>query len=396
MAEGWWLPGSEERRALDRRTLYDQRPSVSVIVPAFNEAAVVPNCVRSILASRYARLEVVLVDDGSTDETLAQLKELARTDRRVKVLTQANAGKGSALNKGITSSTGEVLMFVDADGIFCPNTIEEMLEGFIDDSVGAVCGDDRPVNIDRVQTRLLTIISHVGTGLVRRVLTVLRCLPIVSGNIGAFRRQMIEEIGGFREDTVGEDLELTWRVHRAGYQVRFQPRALVMAESPSTIRGLWKQRVRWARGLLQTLKIHADMVGNVRFGIFGLYLLLNTLTMVVVPLAQLAVLVLLPVGLWLGRDVLPSSLLAVVGFLGLLISLALILLALSFNKALRDLRHIWTLFCWPFYSVFVGLTMVAAPYLEATGQPAKWNKLQRTGVIDAVRAESLAELKVIR
>ena len=158
----------------------------------------------------------------------------------------------------------------------------------------------------------------------------------------------------------------------------------------------WKQRVRWARGLLQTLKIHAAMVGNVRYGVFGAYLLLNAVTMVIVPIAQMAVMVLLPFGIWLGRDVLPSSLLAIVAFLGLLISVGLVLLAVSINKAWRDLRHVWTLFCWPFYSVFVGLTMAAALYLEAAGRPARWNKLQRTGVIDAIGTEVLAGLKAVR
>ena len=95
------------------------------------------------------------------------------------------------------------------------------------------------------------------------------CLPIVSGNIGAFPAPSCEGRGLPRVDTVGEDLELTWRVHRAGYQVRFQPLALVRAESPSTVRDLWKQRVRWARGLLQTVRLQPRHHREPAYGVFG-------------------------------------------------------------------------------------------------------------------------------
>ena len=181
-------------------------------------------------------------------------------------------------------------MFVDADGIFSQNTVKRMLQGFTDQRTGAVCGDDRPVNLNRVQTRMLAFISHVGTGMVRRALTMIRCLPIVSGNIGAFPRRILEEIGPFREDTVGEDLELTWRVHKAGYRVVFAPRALVYAESPSTVRRSAPARPL-ARGLLQTMGVHKRMIGNLRHGQFGAYLLFNTITMVVLPVLQILVLV---------------------------------------------------------------------------------------------------------
>jgi cellulose synthase/poly-beta-1,6-N-acetylglucosamine synthase-like glycosyltransferase len=91
---------------------------------------------------------------------------------------------------------------------------------------------------------------------VRRALALINCLPIVSGNIGAFRRSVIDKTGPFLEGFIGEDLELTWRVHKAGFQVNFAPLAVVLAEVPSTVKDLWKQRVRWARGLLQTIRIH--------------------------------------------------------------------------------------------------------------------------------------------
>ena len=157
-------------------------------------------------------------------------------------ITKPNGGKASALNEGYQRSKGEILFFVDADGIFTPGTIDEMLKAFTSSKVGAVCGNDAPVNLDRLQTRLMCLQTHVGTGFVRRALAELNCLPIVSGNLGAFRRSVLEQVGivqanpfvavltqaweinrggPFRDGFIGEDLELTWRVHRAGYQVKF-------------------------------------------------------------------------------------------------------------------------------------------------------------------------------
>ena len=111
-----WFEVRAGRRRRETPTLLDERPSVSIIVPAFNEAAVIENCVRSIQLTGYDRYEVVLVDDGSTDNTAELMHGLAASDPRITVLTQANAGKGAALNLGIRQATGEVLMFVDADG----------------------------------------------------------------------------------------------------------------------------------------------------------------------------------------------------------------------------------------------------------------------------------------
>ncbi|MCP2265401.1 glycosyltransferase [Promicromonospora thailandica] len=357
-------------------------PSISVIVPAYNEGVVLDACVRSIARSDYPDFEIVCVDDGSTDDTYAQLRALADELPRVRALTQPNAGKGAALNRGVRHARGELLVLVDADGVFRPDTLREMVRAFGDPRVGAVCGDDRTVNLDRVQTRYLALVSHVGTGLVRRALDVLRCLPIVSGNTGAFRRDVLERTGPLREDTVGEDLELTWRVYRAGYRVAFAPRALVHAESPSTLRGLWKQRVRWARGLLQTVGHHRDMVGNPRYGIFGPYLALTVATQVLLPVVQVAAFVVLAVLAALGDTAtLPGTLWEVVLFTGLALSVVLLLVAVLLDRSPGDLRHVWTLPLWPFYSAMMSLVMLRAIWLELRRADNRWNKLDRTGTI---------------
>lgn len=362
--------------------LFASPPLVSVVVPAFEEEVLIVNCLESILRSEHPRLEVVCVDDGSSDGTLARMREIAARDPRVRALRQENAGKGAALNTGIAAARGEVLVLVDADGLFRPDTLTRLLRGFRNDRVGAVCGNDRPVNLDRVQTRLLALISHVGTGLMRRALDVLGCLPVVSGNLGAFRRDVLDEVGPLRTDTLGEDLELTWRVHRAGYGVAFAPDALVFAESPSTVRGLWRQRVRWARGLLQATTLHRRMIGNPRYGPFGVYLLYNTLAQVVGPFVQvlgaLALMILVVVD---GTDWLPESLVDWLLAVGLPLSVALLLLAVLLDRSPGDLRLGWTVVLWPLYSALMSFVVLDAARLELGNAENRWNKLERSGTV---------------
>ncbi len=372
----------EARRLRPRqRPLYWRRhPLVSVIVPAYNEGAVLDRCIRSILACAYPFKELILVDDGSTDDTLAIMRRYEHHPR-VTVIAKSNGGKASALNAGLRQARGEVLFFVDADGLFREDTIHAMLAGFEDATVGAVCGNDAPVNLDRIQTRLLCLLSHVGTGFVRRALSTINCLPIVSGNIGAFRREALERAGPFREGCIGEDLELTWRIHRAGYRVMFQPRALVYAESPSTLRGLWKQRVRWARGLLQTAWLHRDMFFRPRYGPIAFFLPLNVMNMAFFPLVQLGVLALLPLLALAGALPLRADLLLAIGWLGLGVACFTLLVALILDRAWRDLRFLYLAPLWIPYSIFLCLVAGRALLLEAQRREARWNKLERTGVV---------------
>jgi cellulose synthase/poly-beta-1,6-N-acetylglucosamine synthase-like glycosyltransferase len=385
-----WRRRRRRSRSLTDGTVFDEPPLVSIVVPAYNESIVIENCVRSILKSDYERYEAICVDDGSSDDTYARMQELVAGLPRVRAMTKPNGGKGSALNAGIAEAKGPVVMLVDADGVFGPDTISGMVRSFDDERIGAVCGNDRPVNLDRVQTRFLSLISHLGTGLMRRAMDETRCLPIVSGNIGAFRRDVLELTGPLREDTVGEDLELTWRIYRAGYRVAFSPHSLVYAESPSTFRGLWKQRVRWARGLLQTIAVHPKLIGNPRHGLFGLYLAFNAFTQVAVPVLQVGGVVVLVVLAATGDvGAVPVTFWAWVVFLGVPLSLALLLLALALDDAWHDLRFAWTLPLWPLYSAAMSGVMLHALWLELTKAENRWNKLDRTGVVSVAVDEEV-------
>ena len=153
------------------------------------------------------------------------------------------------------------------------------------------------------------------------------------------------------------------------------------AESPSTLKGLWRQRVRWARGMLQATRIHKNMICNPHYGAFGAYLLFNLLSMIIVPVAQIFVLLGMPIVIITDPDALPTTALGWVGFLGLALALVILIYSIALNRAWGDLRHIWVFPLWPIYSTLVGFTLGWAIILEVKGAEKNWNKLERTGTI---------------
>ncbi len=377
-----------ERRAAVRRRRGDsvelaRQPAVSVVVPAYNEEMVLQSCVESIIGAGYPNLEVLIVDDGSSDATRQIGQRLAADHPEVRYIYQDNAGKGAALNHGYRVSTGEFLFFIDADSVFTPQTVPAMLSAFYDEKIGAVCGDDRPVNLNRVLTRFLALITHVGTGLVRRAFDVLGVVPVISGNSGAFRRACLDDMARsnpghpLREDTVGEDLELTWQILTSPWKVVFAPDALVYAESPSSVRALYKQRTRWARGLLQSLQLYWRHLFDFSYPRFSCLLWFIVVTMVFTPVLQIVLLI-------LGVAQLPNADLSELGIIlgsGLLLSTVLLIITMVIAGSLRDLRHIWTLPLWPVYSLAMSFTMLSALLQELRRAEQVWNKPERTGVI---------------
>lgn len=371
------------RRKLDG----EFQPAVSVVVPAFNEEKVIANCVESILAADYSNKEVLLVDDGSTDGTLEVMRRFEGAPGVV-VLTQQNAGKAAALNNGLAHATGEFVLCVDADGMFRADTIRQMIEPFWDARVGAVCGNDSPINLNSLQTHLLSIMARVGTGFVRRALSEIDCLPIVAGNSGAFRRETLDKTGPFLDGFIGEDLELTWRVHRSGYKVKFQPRAVIYAEVPATVKSLWKQRVRWARGLLQTAYLHRSIMFRSRYGLFGWFLPLNYVRMVAVPLFQLVAIALMVLLAAIGQSPVPAGIVEMIIWVGLGVGALTAVFAIALDGAWLELKYLYVLPLWVPYSLLMSLVVLRAIILELRGGEAKWHKLDRSGVVsrnDVVR-----------
>jgi biofilm PGA synthesis N-glycosyltransferase PgaC len=361
-----------KRRALARLPAF--RGRVSVIVPAFQEERTIRDTVETVLASRWPDLEVVVVDDGSPDGTSEAVRDLADAGRIV-LVRQANAGKAAALNAGIARSTGEVVLYTDADSVFLPDTVAQMARWFGDPRVDAVCGNDAPLRPRTALQKLLVVTTHVGTGFVRRALSVLGCLPIISGNLGAIRRRVLDEIGGF-ERIWGEDLEITFRLHRHRKRIVFDPEPTVLAECPATFGALWRQRVRWVRSYLQIAFRFPDLFFRPAAWPFSFYLPVNFASMSIVPAAQLALLFLLPLAASEGwvRFRGPLDALA---WTGLAFFFAVAAYAIVLDRRPRDLRWlVHGLLIVPL-SFFYNAVVMHSWWKELRGAEARWDKLER-------------------
>ncbi len=248
-------------RAQRRREPSDEAssyaPPVSILVPAHNEQVGIERAIRSLAGSRYrGPLEVIVVDDGSTDATASIVQGLRLA--RVRLLRQANAGKAAALNRALSASRHEIIVTVDADTVFEPDTLALLVQRFREPDVGAISGNTKVGNRDGLIGRWQHIEYVMGFNLDRRMYEVLGCTPTVPGAIGAFRRQALADIGGVSGATLAEDTDITLDIGRFGWRVVYEARARAWTEAPSTVRGLYRQRSRWAYGTIQSMWKHRN------------------------------------------------------------------------------------------------------------------------------------------
>ena len=235
---------------------------VSVLIPAFNEARVIEASVRRILHSRDVHLEVIVIDDGSTDDTSAVVRAAFGIDPRVTLMTLANGGKAAALNAALTIARGDLIVALDADTQFEPETIALMARWFADPGIGAVAGNAKIGNAVNWITRWQQIEYVTAQNLERRALAALGAVTVVPGAVGAWRRTALDAVGGYPEDTLAEDQDLTIAIQRAGWRVACDTAAVAWTEAPETARALFKQRFRWAYGTLQCLWKHRGAIGR--------------------------------------------------------------------------------------------------------------------------------------
>jgi len=240
-------------------------PFVSVLVPAHNEAAVIARSVRAMLALDYPAFEVVVVDDGSTDGTLAALEQL-RADARLRIVVKrVNEGKAMALNDALPLTRGEIIMGLDADAEPDAQMLRHIVPHFESARVAAVTGNPRVRNTDSFCARLQAVEFSSIISLLRRAQRVWGRIVTVSGVVAAMRRSAIFDVGGYSPDMPTEDIELTWKLQKHFYDVRYEPRAVCWMTVPQGWRALFRQRLRWARGLMQVLHKHADVMRHWRY-----------------------------------------------------------------------------------------------------------------------------------
>lgn len=353
----------------------DRVPPIAILAPAFNEEVTIVESVNSLLALHYPDVEVIVINDGSSDDTLQQvisqfgLEPVDRYfDRTVAhapirglyaspripallVIDKENGGKSDALNAGINVARSPLFCSIDADSILESDALLRAVGPFVDnpDEVVAVGGTIRLANGCTVESgrvtgvrlprnflALVQIVEYLRAFLMARLaLSRMQALTVISGAFGLFRRRVALEVGGYSHGTVGEDMELVVKLHRhmrdgnKPYRIEFIPDPVCWTEAPEDIRVLGRQRARWQRGSLETFARHRDMLFNPRYGRigflgFGQILIVDVLGPVIELLGYVLVPLLWAVGL-LSIDYLLAYL-AITFTFGIFVSVATLIL----------------------------------------------------------------------
>ncbi|MFF3705484.1 glycosyltransferase [Streptomyces phaeochromogenes] len=347
---------------------------VTVLVPAYNEEAGIESTVRSLLASDYPELQIVVIDDGSTDRT-AELAE-GIEDPRVLVVRKPNGGKAAALNTGLGHASHDILVMVDADTVFEPDAIHHLVQPLAHPAVGAVSGNTKVGNRRGLLAKWQHLEYCFGFNLDRRMFEVLECMTTVPGAIGAFRRDALIGVGGVSDDTLAEDTDLTMALWRAGWRVLYEESAVAWTEVPTSLRQLWRQRYRWCFGTIQSMWKHRGAVLEMgvagRFGRRGLTYL--ALFQVALPLLAPVIDVFALYGV-LFLDPLTSA--------GVWFGFMAVQLVCAGYALKLDGERVRTLWWMPFqlvvYRQLMYLVVIQSVVAVLLGSRLKWQRMKRSG-----------------
>ena len=351
---------------------------ISVVVAAYNEAKVIAETLRALLATDYkGQIEVIVVDDGSRDETAAEVERIAQVDPRVRLLQQENRGKALALQRGLAAVHHGIVVFIDADTQCQGNTLPRLLEPFADAGVGAVSGHAKVGNLRSFIARCQALEYTCGFNLDRRAYNRWNCITVVPGAISAIRKDAIDEAGGLSLQTLAEDTDLTLSLHRYRQRIVYVPGAIAWTEAPESVRALARQRSRWAYGTLQCLWKHRDMVFNWNYRALGWFSLpsiwfFQIILVAVTPMVDLFLLASLPFGVWS----------AVMPFVIIFLAMDLILATLACILEREPIVRAWRILPMRLiYRPILSYCIWKAILRAVKGAWVGWGKLERTASV---------------
>jgi poly-beta-1,6 N-acetyl-D-glucosamine synthase len=353
-------------------------PFITIVVPAYNEGLVIKSAIGSLLELDYPHYEILVVDDGSTDDTYERAREMVNVSDRciVTVVTKNNGGKANALNTGMAHAKGDFILNMDGDSKLSPNTLRDCIRHFDDPRIGAVAGNVKVYNRDNVVTKVQALEYVEGLALSRKAQSFSRSVNIIPGPLGMFRKNALWQIGGYDDDTFAEDCDLTLKLLFQSWHIIYEPRAIAWVESPSKMIDLLKQRYRWTRGILQAIKKHVwSLKHPFKSGVNGFILWYMLFEGVLWPVSNV-------IGnaffAWLGIKYGVTVLLA---FWWILLSI-LDIVAAAYCVIIEKedtLLILYALVFRVFYLIVVDVAKIFASIEEVAGTKMNWGKLEREG-----------------
>lgn len=249
-------------------------PFVSIIVPVFNEGKIIKQSILSLLNLDYKNYEIIIVNDGSSDDTKQIAESLVGYQQgkynkvKISVINQPNLGKARALNAGIYYSKADFVLCMDGDSQLAPESLKAAVRHFKNPKIGAVAGNVKVLNRKKFFTDLQALEYIEGLNMSRSAQSYIKLVNIIPGPIGLFRRKAIEQAGYYSSDTYAEDADLTLKILAKDWKIYYEPKSISYTEAPATLQQLLKQRYRWTRGILQSIRKHKKLLFNptVNFG----------------------------------------------------------------------------------------------------------------------------------
>ena len=348
----------------------DSYPKISVLVPAYNEEKVIRTAIESLLLTDYPDKEIIVIDDGSKDQTL---DIASRYKDKIKVIHKENGGKASALNAGMLYATGQIIAILDADTIIGHSALKHIAKSFSSENVAAVAGNIKIRNRVNCLTWCQALEYLSGIQIMRRGLDYFGAITIVPGALGAFKKSRLEEAGSYHKDTLVEDFDATLKVLRSGMIVSGSNMATAYTQAPQKLHDFYKQRKRWYRGNLQVLRRHSDILLNPRFGYLHKFSYpLLAIHMLVIPTTSLMVLAFTIYQLLIGNYY------YVAFTLGMFIVLQYLLSAMAVRMDKDDKKMIlYSVFLVIGYKQLIDILQLKAIFEEFIGLKAKWTSAQR-------------------
>lgn len=268
----------EKKRMENPKTGY--QPKVSVLIPAYNEADIIEDTLENLKKLKYPEKEIVVIDDGSEDNTYSIAEEFERENSDIKAYTKENGGKANALNFGLDKCEGELILALDADSQPEQGAIEKMASHFEDKKVMAVVPTLKALNPSNIWEEMQSI-EYIITSFIRKMLSYISALNVTPG-APMYRKEFFENHRGFDEETITEDFEMGLRIQSEGYDIGHAIDAVVHTKVPDSFQGLKRQRLRWGYGNLVNMKKYSHMF-NPAYGDLGLFYLPVSLISRIIP-----------------------------------------------------------------------------------------------------------------